>query len=232
MTRHQVLVVEDEEEMQGLYQRFFEQAHAAEFSWLLAKDADSALTRLAGEPLDLVILDWTLPGLPGLAVLKALRQDARTRALGVLMVTGRSSPEDAVEALEGGADDFLPKPFDERVLLARLRSLLRRRQLNMEGHRIYELLGLKWDLDADRLWVDGRRVRLSPKETDLLRVFLERPDMLHSRAYLWDMVWGYEAATWEHILDATLSSLRRKLGPRWGGRLETHKGKGFSLTTA
>ncbi|MBI5239521.1 MAG: response regulator [Elusimicrobia bacterium] len=126
--RRSILVVEDEEVMQRFYSCFFEKLHAEEFSWRLAKDGAEALQALAGEPPDLVLLDWMLPAVPGPAVLKAIRAHPRTRGAGVLVVTAKSAPNDTALALEAGADDYLCKPFDERVLLARLRSLARRQQ--------------------------------------------------------------------------------------------------------
>ena len=126
--RARVLVVEDEAVMQRFYACFFDSLHAAEFSWSLARNGAEALAALDSDPPDIVLLDWMLPSVPGSAVLKAIRAHPKTRSLGVLVVTAKSGPSDAALALEDGADDFLSKPFDERVLLARLHSLQRRHQ--------------------------------------------------------------------------------------------------------
>lgn len=208
---------------------FFEKAHADEFSWFLAPDGETALSILDKERLDLIILDWTLPGLGGPAILKALRALPKTRSLGVLMVTARSSADDTVTALETGADDFLSKPFDERVLLARLHSLLRRKQSTWAASKVYRLPGLYLDVDANLLCIENRRVHLNPKETDIFMAFLARPNMIHSASFLWDVVWGYESDSWERNVIALISNLRKKLGPTWGARLEVHRKRGYIL---
>jgi DNA-binding response OmpR family regulator len=147
--------------------------------------------------------------------------------LGILMVTAKSAAAETVFALESGADDLLAKPFDWNVLLARLRSLARRSELSLELHLTKSFPGLELDLDADRLKVDRVPVRLTPKEMGLLKIFLGRPGLLHAQAYLWETVWGYEADGWERTLTVTLSSLRGKLGPRWGSRITSHSSRGY-----
>ncbi len=145
------------------------------------------------------------------------------------MVTAKSAPGETVFALESGADDLLAKPFDWNVLLARLRSLARRSALTLDRHLTRSFPGLELDLDADRLTLDGQAVALSPKEMGLLKVFLGRPGVLHAHAFLWETVWGPESDGWERTLVVTLSSLRGKLGLRWGGRIKSHPARGYSF---
>jgi len=227
MERQRVLVVEDDEEMRRFYRGFFNHLQDGEYSVVIVPDGEQALGVLGHEPVDIVVLDWGLPGISGASLAKALRANAKTRAVGILMVTGKSSPAETVLALESGADDHLAKPFDERVLLARLRSLVRRSALSFDHHLVKRFPGLEFDADAERLRVDGRHVPLAPKELSLFKIFLQRPDILHSRAYLWESLWGYECESWDHLLNAMISSLRRKLGPRWGARLKSQKGAGY-----
>ncbi|OGR49872.1 MAG: hypothetical protein A2X40_11185 [Elusimicrobia bacterium GWC2_65_9] len=229
MERQRVLAVDDDEEMRRFYERFFLCLQNEGFTATVVPDAEQALGLLALDPVDIVVLDWGLPGISGAGLAKALRASAKTRSVGILMVTGRSSPAETVLALESGADDHLAKPFDEKVLLARLRSLARRRALTFDSHLVSRFPGLELDQEADLLRVDGRLVRLTPKEMCLFKIFLRRPNMLHSRVYLWEAAWGYEAERWDHLIDATISSLRRKLGPRWGTSLKAHKGAGYAL---
>lgn len=227
--RRRVLVVEDDQELVSSYRRFFERQRSEEFTASFAADGEQALALLQHEPFDALILDWSLPGISGASLAKALRAHAKTRSIGILMVTAKSAVGETVFALESGADDFLSKPFEWSVLLARLRSLARRSELTLESRLTKIFPGLELDLEADRLKVDGRVVRLSPKEMGLLKVFLARPGLLHAHAYLWQTVWGYDAEGWERTLIVTLSSLRGKLGPRWGGRLKTHPTIGYSF---
>lgn len=227
--RRRVLVVEDDPDLREAYRRFFVEQHADEFSPVVVQDAEQALGVLRHEPADLVVLDWGLPGISGASLSKALRAHALTRSLGILMVSGKKLPAETVFALDSGADDFLIKPFDWTVFLARLRSLSRRADLTLERRLTASFPGLELDLEADRLTVDGRTVRLSPKEMELLRIFLMRPGMVHPQAFLWQAAWGFEADGWDHTLSVTLSSLRGKLGPRWGSRLRSHKGRGYAF---
>lgn len=224
-----VLVVEDDPGMRALYRRFFDAWAGEGFAAELVSDGEQALDALARRPVDLMVVDWLLPGLPGPSLVGALRAHPRTRSVGVLMVSGRTRLEDEIAALEAGSDDYLPKPVDERRLLARLRSLRRRRELAFSRRSEERFPGLSYDPHAGRVEVDGAAVRLTPKELDLLGVFLHRPGVLLPASYLWDYAWGYESENWAHVLAATLSSLRRKLGPRWGARLQVLRGRGYSF---
>jgi len=227
--RQRVLAVDDDEDMRRFYERFFLSLRGEGFTATVVPDGEQALGVLELEPVDVVVLDWSLPGISGASLAKALRANAKTRSVGILMVTGKSSPAETVIALESGADDHLGKPFDENVLLARLRSLTRRRALTFDRHLKGTFPGLELDYDSGRLKVEGRPTPLTPKEMLLFKIFLRRPNMIHSRAYLWEAVWGHEAESRDHVIDVTISSLRRKLGPRWGGRLKVHKGEGYAL---
>ncbi len=227
--RQRTLIVEDDPELRAVYARIFERLKDEGYTAVVVSDGERALDVLQFEPVDLVLLDWNLPGISGETLLRALRAHPKTRSIGVLMVTGRASPAEEIQALDSGADDHLAKPFDEHVLLARLRSLSRRRDLAIEQQQAKLYPGLDFDRDADLVRVEGQRVHLTPKEMGLLGIFLHRPNMLHTYAYLWESLWGYESEHREHLLTVTMSSLRRKLGETWGGRLKCHKGKGYAF---
>lgn len=227
--RVRVLVVEDDAEMRRAYRRFFEAPGAAAFDTEIVADGEQALGRLRDASWDLMVLDWGLPGISGPTLVRAVRTQRKLRTLGVLMVTGRGSVPEEVAALDAGADDHLAKPFDEKLLLARLKSLARRQDLWLEEQAARRLPGLSIDPEAESLRIDGRELHLRRKEFELLSIFLRRPRVLHSRRFLWDTVWGYESERWEHVLDAAISSLRRKLGPRWGACLRAHRGQGYSF---
>lgn len=223
------LVVEDDPGMRRYYARLFEELGGAEFTAVIAEDAERALEILRRQAVDLVVLDWTLPGISGETLLRALRASPNTRSLGVLMVTGRCALADEVQALDSGADDHLAKPFDEAVLLARMRSVCRRRDFAAAAPRTRGFPELVYEADSDAVSVQGRRIHLTPKETGLLAIFLRRPDILLTQAFLWDSVWGYESENWEHLLFTAMCSLRRKLGETWGDRIKCHKGRGYAF---
>ena len=230
--RQRVLVVDDDPALREAYREFFEEAHADEFRAAFVADADQALAVIDREPVDMVVLDWNLPGLPGAALAKALRGSAKTRAIGIIMITVRTSSADEVQALQVGADDYLSKPFDWNVLLARLRSLSRRSELSLGGRLTEMFPGLEFDLDAGRLVLDGRRVRLAPKELELFRIFVSRPGVIHACSFLWEAAWGSESDNWTHTLKAAVSALRRKLGRKWGARISARSGLGYVFDPA
>jgi len=213
--------------MRDVYARIFETLLDDGFAAVIVSDGEQALDLLRLEPVDLMVLDWNLPGISGESLLRALRAHPKTRSIGVLMVTGKCSPAEESQALDFGADDHLAKPFDTRVLAARLKSLRRRRELTLHQVRKLGFPGLAFDLDADLVLVEGRRVHLTPKEMGLLALFLRRPNILQTYERLWDALWGYETERWEHLLIVAMSSLRRKLGEKWGERLKCHKSKGY-----
>lgn len=223
------MVVEDDSEMRGYYVRFFERLADSGYSAVVVEDGEKALDVLQREPVDILLLDWNLPGISGEALLRAVRANPMTRSAGVLMVTGRCAPEDEITALDSGADDHLAKPFAENELLARLLSLSRRRDLEIGRHEANRYPGLEFDLDTDLVRIDGRRVRLTSKEMGVLALFLRRPNWVYTNADLWETLWGYESESWEYVLAVTISALRRKLGPDWGGRIQVHKGKGYEF---
>lgn len=227
MKLQRILIVEDDPGMREFFVRFFDRLRDEGFTAVVVEDGERALDILQHEPVDLVLLDWNLPGISGEVLLRALRAHPKTRSIGVLMVTGKCSPAEEIQALDSGADDFLAKPFDKEELLARLRSLSRRRELEIGRHQASRYPGLELDPDADLVHVEGRRVNLTPKEMGLLGILLRRPNTLHTYAELWEALWGYESRSWEHLLVVTVSSLRRKLGPEWGARLKSRVGEGY-----
>ena len=229
MKRQRVLVVEDEAPMRDFYRIFFDRMLATEFEVVIVSDAVQALEVLRAEPVDIMLVDWNLPGISGANLAKALRADEKTRTIGILMVTAKSSLGEEIVALESGADDHLAKPFDEMVLQARLRSLSRRRGNSLDRQQSGRFPGLDLDWETGRLILDGQPVHLTPKEAELLRIFLQRPRMIHSHIYLWQALWGYESDQWDHILVTTISQLRKKLGQKWGPKLLSHSGQGYAF---
>jgi two-component system, OmpR family, phosphate regulon response regulator PhoB len=224
--RHRILVVEDDPEMRALYERVFSGALAKECRLRSVGSAEEALPRLREDALDLLIVDWSLPGVSGLELVRALRASPRTRDASILFVTARQNAVEEVAALDSGADDHLGKPFDAEVLVARVRSLLRRRRMSLAAAAGRAVPGLRFDPELDSLRLDGKEVRLTRKESALLSALLRRPGLCHSSRYLWDCAWDDDSDAWEHTLAVTLSALRRKLGP-WGRRLTRRRGVGY-----
>src|SRR5919202_3577006 len=210
-----VLLVEDEPELRRLVMRELE---AAGYHVRYAADGLAAVQLFAADPPDLVILDWMLPGLDGLEVLRRLRQ---TSPVPVLMLTARAEEVDRVVGLEVGADDYLTKPFSTRELVARVRALLRRHA------RLQEMLAadraeaatplrlgrLELDPAAHLARLDGAPLGLTRTEFGLLHLLLRNRGRAFSREYLREAVWGEQSVARDRSVDNAILRLRKKLGP-------------------
>ena len=197
-----------------------------------AEDAETARRMLDGELPDLLLLDWMLPGLSGLALAKQLRADARTRDLPIIMVTARGEEADRVAGLEAWVDDYVTKPFSPRELKARIKAVLRRRAPEAAQEPL-AAGPVRLDPSTHRVTVDGRPVHLGPTEFRLLRYFLARPERVHTRAQLLDHVWGDHVYIEERTVDMHIRRLRVALEP-YGAHdlIETVRGAGYRLAAA
>jgi DNA-binding response OmpR family regulator len=226
-----VLLVEDEPELARIVARELE---AAGFEVRQAYDGETALASLERRPPDIVVLDWMLPGIDGLEVLRRLRQ---TSALPVLMLTARSEEVDRVIGLEVGADDYLTKPFGARELVARVRALLRRHERlqemlaadRSEGTTPLSFGPLQVEPAAHIARLHGEPIDLSRTEFGLLHLLVRNKGRAFSRAYLHDAVWGEPSVEGDRSVDNTVLRLRKKLG-ELGDCIETVWGVGYRLS--
>ena len=224
-----ILVVEDEPAIRELLKV---NLGAAGYEVHEAPDAERARIELARELPDLLLLDWMLPGQSGLALARQLRSTARTRQLPIIMLTARSDEADKVAGLEAWVDDYVTKPFSPRELKARIKSVLRRRapEAALEALEVGEL---RLDPVAHRVTARGNEVALGPTEFRLLQFLLARPERVHSRKQLLDMVWGDHVYIEERTVDVHIRRLRLALEPHGADRLiETVRGSGYRLAAA
>jgi two-component system, OmpR family, response regulator MprA len=173
------------------------------------------------------VLDWMLPGLDGLQVVRALRADDATP---VLMLTARDTVADRVSGLDGGADDYLVKPFAPAELLARVRALLRRGPVSPTSSAPLRFADLAIDQRAREVWRGSRRISLSPKEYDLLALFLRHPRQVLTREQILEAVWGYDFGGNGNVLEVYVGYLRQKCEAGGEPRLiQTVRGVGYVL---
>jgi len=242
-----ILVVEDEQDMCNLISRHLEaEGHTVHQAF----DGVSALQLVDLHPLDLVILDWMLPGLDGLTVCRQIR---RNHLLPILMLTARSEEVDRVLGLEVGADDYVVKPFGMRELLARVRALLRRVALDTEirlpgsGLRDPDSRAetsprevpppplpitagpLFIDLARHCVRIDCEDIEVTPKEFDLLVLLASHPGRAFSREFLLERIWGGEYEGLDRTVDTQITRLRKKLGSQ-SDKLITIWGVGYRFT--
>jgi two-component system OmpR family response regulator len=207
-TRSRILLIEDDVEIRHLVEDYL-QRHGFRVD---VGDGGAALDRFRatfGEP-DLIVLDIMLPGEDGLSICRRLRSSSRVP---ILMLTARGDDVDRIIGLEMGADDYLPKPFNPRELVARIRAVLRRTEtLPVEQRRVVVNNDLVVDLDARSIArAGGETITLTSAEFDLLECFLTRPQRVLSREQLMDWTRGRQADPLDRTIDVQVSRLRKKI---------------------
>lgn len=194
-----------------------------------AAGGQAGLAQLASGGFDAVLLDVMMPGLDGLSVLRKIR-DAGHRTP-VIMLTARGDEADRVVGLELGADDYVPKPFSPRELLARLRAVLRRAAPEAVAEKL-SASGITVDTGAREAWVDGQPVELTGLEIDLLIVLLRRAGRVVPRSALLELAGRGDVSVGERAVDVHISRLRKKLGDDAATRIRTVRGVGYTLARA
>jgi two-component system phosphate regulon response regulator PhoB len=193
----------------------------------IAPDAAQAQIEVDAQLPDLVLLDWMLPGgRSGLQLARAWRDDERTRQLPIIMLTARAAEEDKLTGLDA-ADDYVTKPFSTKELLARVRTVLRRRAPQTLDEPV-SIDGLQLDPAARRVSCAGREIRMGPTEFKLLHYLMTHPDRVHSRPQLLDRVWGDHVFIEERTVDVHVKRLRDALEIAGrAGMVETVRGAGY-----
>jgi two-component system OmpR family response regulator len=218
-----VLVVEDEIKMASLIRRGL---RSEGFAADVAIKGEDALWMAASSTYDAIVLDVMLPGIDGFETCRRLREDGIWAP--VLMLTARDAVDDRVAGLDGGADDYLTKPFSFAELLARLRALARRGPI--ERPAVLEVGELRLDPASRRVWRGDAEVALSAKEFQLLEAFMRHPGEVLSRYQLLEHAWDYDYENRSNIVDVYVRYLRDKIDRPFGRRsLETVRGAGYRL---
>lgn len=214
-----ILLAEDEIRISSFVEKGL---RAAGFTTVVATTGPDTVEHALSGGFDLLVLDIGLPGFDGFEVLRRLR--AARLELPVIVLTARTSADDTLASLEGGANDYMPKPFRFDELLARIR--LRMADAGRGVEPILAVEGLQLDLHTRRVTVRGREVDLSAREFALAEEFLRNPDRVLSREQLLSRVWGYDFDPGSNIVDVYVGYLRSKLGAE---RIETVRGMGYRL---
>jgi DNA-binding response OmpR family regulator len=214
-----ILVAEDEDRISTFIEKGL---RSAGFTTEVVTTGPDALDLALGGGFDLVILDIGLPGMDGFEVLRRLRvADAE---LPVIVLTARTSADDTLAVLEGGANDYMPKPFRFDELLARVR--LRMADAHRSVESVLAVPGLQLDLHSRRAIVGDKQVELSAREFALAEELMRNPDRVLSREQLLSRVWGYDFDPGSNVVDVYIGYLRAKLG---GEHIETVRGMGYRL---
>ena len=226
MPHIRVLVVEDEVAIRDMLA--FNLGRAG-YEVLPAGSGSEARASIADRYPDVVLMDWMLPDVSGLELTRQLKRDPETREIPVIMLTARVEEDSRVAGLEGGADDYITKPFSPRELLARIKAVLRRGSPAKDEVVIVE--NLKLDARSHRVSVNDTDVALGPTEYRLLGFFMRHPDRVFSRAQLLDRVWGGNAYVEERTVDVHIRRLRKALTPCGYDKLiQTVRGAGYKVS--
>ena len=217
-----ILLIDDDERFTGLVKRaLLKENYEVE----IAEDGLSGLEAFEKNPPDLVVLDWMLPGMDGLEVCRRLRGMGMQP---ILMLTGRERTQDRVEGLDAGADDYMVKPYESDELLARIRALLRRFQMDQSPSLVFG--DLKLDTATRQATRRERQIYLTAKEYDLLDLFIRNPRKVLTREAIFDRVWGYDFGGESNVLDVYIRYLRQKLESHGESRiLFTVRGVGYVM---
>lgn len=228
MAAKQILVIEDEKAIRDMIAFALRRAG---FEVREAADCREGRAQLANKRPDLLLVDWMLPDMSGLEFTRSLKRDANTRELPVIMLTARAEEGDKVAGLEGGADDYITKPFSPRELVARINAVLRRSDPGVEG-TVLSFEGLELDPVAHRVLAGGKPVTLGPTEYRMLEFFMSHPDRVYTREQLLDRIWGGNVYVEERTIDVHIRRLRKALEEFGYDRMvQTVRGAGYRFST-
>ena len=227
MTARDILIVEDERAIREMIAFGLRRAG---FEVREAEDSQAARAALVDRRPDLLLIDWMLPDSSGLELTRALKRERDTRELPIIMLTARADESDKIAGLDGGADDYITKPFSPRELVSRINALLRRSSDGDPGE-ILSIGALRLDRAAHRVTAGEQPLDLGPTEYRLLEFFMRNPERVFTREQLLDRVWGGNVYVEERTIDVHIRRLRRVLEPAGvAGHVQTVRGAGYRMS--
>ena len=227
MAAHKILIVEDEQPIREMLAFHLSRAG---FETLEAPDSRTARRLLADDRPDLALIDWMLPDSSGLELTRMLKRDKDFDDLAIIMLTARAEERDKISGLDGGADDYITKPFSPRELVSRINAVLRRGTKALEESVVAGVLEL--DSAGHRVLASGKDVKLGPTEYRLIQFLITHPDRVYSRAQLLDRVWGANVYVEERTVDVHVRRLRKALtGVGADSYIQTVRGAGYRFST-
>ncbi|MEK7691633.1 MAG: response regulator transcription factor [Bdellovibrionota bacterium] len=202
------------------------------FSTMKAASGEEAMLLVPSSKPDLVLLDSALPGVSGHDVCRRLKKQAGTASLPIIIMSGtKTADRDVLSGFEGGADDYIAKPFSMSVLVARIRAVLRRYAAPFELESVLKRSGIELDPAARTAKISGKPVALTRKEFDLLATLIGKPGHAFKPIFLLEAVWGYDPAEYNDAgtVEAHIYTLRKKLGPKLARHIVSLTGHGYKF---
>ena len=226
MTAKKILIVEDEQPIREMIAFHLSRAG---YDTLEAPDCRTARGLLADERPDLALVDWMLPDMSGLELTRMLKREEEFDDIAVIMLTARAEERDKVTGLDGGADDYITKPFSPRELISRIQAVLRRNK--GKDHELLKAGLLELDAPAHRINASGTAIKLGPTEYRLLEFLMTHPDRVYSRTQLLDRVWGANVYVEERTVDVHVRRLRKALSESQADHyIQTVRGAGYRFS--
>jgi two-component system phosphate regulon response regulator PhoB len=226
MSSPRIIVVEDEVAISDMVTFHLSRAG---YEVAQANDCQQAREHLANHGADLAIVDWMLPDMSGLELVRSLKRDPQFEDLAIIMLTARADEQDKVRGLDSGADDYITKPFSSRELISRIQAVLRRAAPST--NETYTAGSLKIDAGGHRVFADDSEVSLGPKEYRLLKFLITHPERVYSRTQLLDRVWGANVYVEERTVDVHIRRLRKALEAHGADRyIQTVRGAGYRFS--
>lgn len=199
--------------------------NAAGFETRGFEDGTACWEALKREKPELIVLDVMLPGMDGVEILSRMKKSVEYNSIPVILATAKGQEYDRIHGLDLGADDYIVKPFSVMEMVSRVKAVLRRTQ-PQQAAKLLQTGGLTINLDEHTVFVDGKRVRLTYKEFELLHLFLSHPGMVYTREQLFSQVWNMDYMGDSRTLDSHIRTLRQKL-EAYGKNIETVRNVGY-----
>lgn len=230
MSSNKVLIVDDEPAIRDMLRM------ALELDGNICLEAGSAIEAMpliVDEKPDLILLDWMMPEVSGLELVRRLKRDDALKEIPVIMLTAKAEEQNAVSGLDAGADDYISKPFRPRELLSRIRAVLRRVDEQLDGEFL-SVEELSLDPVGHRVFIEDEQISMGPTEFKLLKFFMTHPERAYSRGQLLDQVWGNNVYVEERTVDVHIRRLRKALNPSknidYGKLIQTVRGTGYRFS--
>lgn len=225
MVENKIIIVDDDETIRELVSDILEKEN---FKVIKCADTDDGYEKILKLKPDLIILDVKMPQIGGIELCRLLRENMEIKNIPVIMLTVESTEVDKVIGLGVGADDYITKPFGNKEFVARVKALLRR--VARTENTNFEVDGLVMNLDSMSVSIKDKKIKLRPKEFDLLYLFLSKPNIVLSREYILENVFDYSIAVTTRTIDTHIKNLRQALGI-WGNKIVTVFGRGFKFVS-
>ena len=228
MSKHKILIIDDEPAIREMVAVALEMA---DFEVLEAENAQVGHSLIVDQRPDLVLLDWMLPQVSGIELARRLKRDDSTADVPIIMLTAKSEEDNKLQGLEGGADDYITKPFSTRELIARIRAVLRRTSA-AAAEKAIQVEGLCLDPVSHRITANDSPVDMGPTEYRLLEFFMSHQERAYSRTQLLDQLWGANVYVEDRTIDVHIRRLRKALEPFGFDRfIQTVRGTGYRFST-